>query len=322
MANGQDEREVGMGESEFRIAGNGLPQQVGRLTEALFTPALQTQNRMALAVKRPGAQINGTSLSQRRELGTVQLRLYAADDLAHHIILKLTQPVCRQLAAVRPQNPSAGGFQQLYGHPQAFACFPYRSLNHVVGAKFAADLADAVFSPAIVSRRVARDHHEAGYSGQPDADILAKHLSCPCNYLASMATGKGQYRQGRTVMMRRGLARARGGCPFVLFNHCDKAVPATTDRGNAVLCFPAVPDRLAGRLDTAAQGRLGDHLACPQRIQQFLAAHDAVPVLCQVGQQVEHQRFDRTRVTIVAQLEQFSIEFVVPESQQHRSILR
>lgn len=51
VANGQDQGQIGLGEGQLRVTGNGLAHQVGKLPEALLAPTLEPKDGVSLVVK-------------------------------------------------------------------------------------------------------------------------------------------------------------------------------------------------------------------------------------------------------------------------------
>ena len=79
----------------------------------------------------------------------------------------------------------------------------------------------------------------------------------------------------------------------------------------------AVADRPSRRVDPARQRRVRHDPSAPDRSDQVVLADDAVVVLHQVDQQVEHLRFDLDRLLAAAQFAAASVENVIGETKQH-----
>ena len=75
----------------------------------------------------------------------------------------------------------------------------------------------------------------------------------------------------------------------------DEAQALARDGADQPLLLAAVADRLARGIDAAGQGRLRHDPAAPDRSDEIVLADDAVAVLHQVDQQVEHLRLDGNR---------------------------
>src|SRR5258708_38878274 len=83
------------------------------------------------------------------------------------------------------------------------------------------------------------------------------------------------------------------------------------------LLFAAVADHLSRRVDTAGQRRVRDDPAFPDRGEDFILADDAVAVLRQVSEKVEHLRLDMHGCAGAPELSAFEIDFAVVKAEDH-----
>jgi hypothetical protein len=75
--------------------------------------------------------------------------------------------------------------------------------------------------------------------------------------------------------------------------HCaDETEAPARDGADQLLVFAAVADRRSRGVDAAGQGRIRHDPAVPDGSEQVVLADDAVAVLHQENQQVEHLRLD------------------------------
>ena len=73
----------------------------------------------------------------------------------------------------------------------------------------------------------------------------------------------------------------------------DETNAPARSRAYQPLLFAAVTDRLARGVDAAGEGRIRHDPAAPDRRDEIILADDALAVLHQVSQQIEHLRLDR-----------------------------
>jgi hypothetical protein len=78
----------------------------------------------------------------------------------------------------------------------------------------------------------------------------------------------------------------------VLAHLADEPEAAAGHRADETLLFAAVADRMPRGGDPASQRGFGDDAPVPDRRQQVILADDAVPVLDEIGKQIEHLGFD------------------------------
>ena len=103
----------------------------------------------------------------------------------------------------------------------------------------------------------------------------------------------------RDVLARRrrllGRFRRGGDGRRVGGDGADELVSAAAHRPDVALRLAVVAERAAGRLDPAGQRRLADESPAPHRVEQLLLGDEPVVVADQLGQDVEHLRFDADR---------------------------
>jgi hypothetical protein len=124
--------------------------------------------------------------------------------------------------------------------------------------------------------------------------------------------GEGKHRDGRLVGKRQ-RGRRRQGFWRVLLAGPDEADALALQRLDQPLLLAGVADRLARRVEAARHRGIGDDAALPDRADQFVLRDDAVAVLDQVGQEIEHLRLDRHRGTPPPQLAPAGVELAVIE---------
>ena len=100
----------------------------------------------------------------------------------------------------------------------------------------------------------------------------------------------------------------------------DEAIAATMHGTDHHLTVAVVADGAARRLDPTGERRLADEAVTPHLVEQLLLGHHPVPVGDQVGEHIEHLRFDLHDRTRVAQFERVAVEFAVTEHEDHRDL--
>ena len=119
----------------------------------------------------------------------------------------------------------------------------------------------------------------------------------------------------RVADVARGLPR-----PALVVAHDDRrneAVAAAVRGADHALGAPVVADRLARGLDAARQRRLAHEPVAPDVVEQLFLRHDAVAVLDEVAQHVEHLGLDVARLAPAAQLEARRVELELVELEDH-----
>ena len=108
-------------------------------------------------------------------------------------------------------------------------------------------------------------------------------------------------------------AAARG----LLLHLADEAESALVDRADHLLRAAVVADHAPRRADARVERRIRHHAALPHRLEQLVLADDAVAVLQQIGEHVEHLRLDRHGLPGAAQflLHQVNLVSAEPEIQ-------
>ena len=79
----------------------------------------------------------------------------------------------------------------------------------------------------------------------------------------------------------------------------------------------AVADRLARGVDAAGQRRIRHDAAAPDRGDEIVLADDAVAVLHQIDQQVEHLRLDGDSFGAAAQLAPVGVKRMIGKEKLH-----
>ena len=121
---------------------------------------------------------------------------------------------------------------------------------------------------------------------------------------------KGKHGNRRPIGQRQsgGAAGAAGAVPAASPQGADKAEAFARDGADQALLLAAVADRLARGIDAAGQRRIRDDAAPPDRGDQVVLADDAVAILDQVDQQIEHLRLERDQLAAAPQFAPILIE--------------
>src|ERR1700722_8258713 len=85
-------------------------------------------------------------------------------------------------------------------------------------------------------------------------------------------------------------------------HYANEAQALARECADQLLVLAAVADRLSRGVDAAGQRRIRRDPAAPDRSDEIVLADDAVAVLHQVNQQVEHLRLYGNKLGIAAQL--------------------
>ena len=117
----------------------------------------------------------------------------------------------------------------------------------------------------------------------------------------------------RRLLRRRRCGRC--GCRAVLLHLADEAESALVDRADHLLRTAVVADHAARRADARVERRIRHHAALPHRLEQLVLADDAVAVLQQIGEHVEHLRLDRHGYAGAAQFLLHQVNLVSAEAE-------
>jgi hypothetical protein len=101
----------------------------------------------------------------------------------------------------------------------------------------------------------------------------------------------------------------------------DKAKALARDGADQFCFVAAVANRLARGVDAAGQSRIRHDPAAPDRSEEIVLADDAVAVLHQVDQQVEHLGLDGNGLGTAAQLAPVGIKPVIGKEKFHVAAL-
>src|SRR5258708_38166019 len=85
----------------------------------------------------------------------------------------------------------------------------------------------------------------------------------------------------------------RFGAVWLRAHSTDEAEALARDGADQLLLLAAVADRLARGVDAAGQRRIRHDPAAPDRRDEIILADDALAILHQVDQEIEHLRLDR-----------------------------
>ncbi len=101
----------------------------------------------------------------------------------------------------------------------------------------------------------------------------------------------------------------------------DELVPAAVHRLDDTLGGAVVADRPPGRLHPRGEGRLRDEPIAPDLVEQLLLRHDAVPMLDEVTEELEHLGLDVDGSGRTDEREPLVVELVLVEPEAHRAIV-
>src|SRR5262249_57588569 len=87
--------------------------------------------------------------------------------------------------------------------------------------------------------------------------------------------------------------------------------------GGCLVVEGSVGERVSGGVDAAGQGRIRDDTAAPDRGDQIVLADDAVAVLHQINQQVEHLRLDGDGIGAAAQFAAVDVKHMISQVKLH-----
>src|SRR5262249_35019444 len=105
-------------------------------------------------------------------------------------------------------------------------------------------------------------------------------------------------------------------------HNTDEAKALARDGANQFLVPAAVADRLSRGVDAAGQGRIRNDTAAPDRGDQIVLADDAVAVLHQINQQVEHLRLDGDGIGAAAQFAAVDVKHMISKVKLHGQVRR
>jgi hypothetical protein len=83
------------------------------------------------------------------------------------------------------------------------------------------------------------------------------------------------------------------------------------------LILSAVTDRLARSIDSACERRIRDDPAAPDRTNEVVLADDAVAVLYEIDQKIEHLGLDRNALRAPMQFAPVGIEHKIGKNELH-----
>jgi hypothetical protein len=130
----------------------------------------------------------------------------------------------------------------------------------------------------------------------------------------------GQHFRGMRHSLWSGLGRRLRGPWLVVCSRLDVADEAQAlarDRADEGLRLAAVADGLTRRVDPASERRVRHDPPAPHRGDEVVLADDAVAVLDEVDEEVEHLRLDHDRLFAAAKLAAGGIEHVAGKSVNH-----
>ena len=256
-----------------------------------------------------------------KALGRVEVRLDRGDDRFGDLVLHGKYVGDVAVVALGPQMAAGGDVIELRGNAHPIAAAANAALDDVADAELARDLVDVGAAALVDKRGVARDDEEPPQLGQRGDDVLADPVGKIILGLVAAHVDEGQHGDAGPVAQRHDrlrhfVARRRGRfCrrhAFLARLHvCDEAESLSCDGADQRLRAAAVADRLARSIDPAGQGRLRDMSSFPDFIDQFFLADDAIAVLHEMDDEIEHLRLERDRHVLPTQLTRVGIKHLI-----------
>src|SRR4029453_1345082 len=146
---------------------------------------------------------------------------------------------------------------------------------------------------------------------------LDQRRAAPCEPVSNTnAVGRGTEMDFLLRCCRR--LRRCGGFILCRLIYCaDEANTLTRDGPNQPLLIATVADRFARGVDTAVESRVRHDPAAPNRSDKIVLANNAVTVLDEIQQQVEHLRLKRDKLRAPPKLPAIRIEYLVFKAKLH-----
>jgi hypothetical protein len=223
---------------------------------------------------------------------------------------------------------AGGHFVQLRRDAHAVAALAHAALDQIGDAELLGDLPRRHRSVLVGERGVARDYQEPAQPRERRDDVLADAVGKVFLLRLVAHVQEGKHRDGgpfglrqahpllRAARRQRGDLRRRGAVGADANGADETDAPA---RGGAdqPLRFAAVADRLARGVDAAREGRIRHDSPAPDRRDEIVLADQAVAVLHQVGQQIEHLRLKRDLLAAAMELAPAGVEDMIGEEKLH-----
>lgn len=109
----------------------------------------------------------------------------------------------------------------------------------------------------------------------------------------------------------------RKGAACLRLYDADEAESLARDRADQFLIFAAVADRLSRGVDAASQRRFRNDPVAPHRADEIVLADNAVAVLQQINQKVEHLRLNVDQVFGIPEFAPLEVDLVFFETKNH-----
>lgn len=196
-----------------------------------------------------------------------------------------------------------------------------RAGERIAHAEQAPYLAHVPVLVAEAKRRTARNDEQPAQPREFRDQLVRQPLRdrrvCP----GTADKAKRQHRDGwprhRVGRLARYSLRCR--CDVVAHNlyRRDEAKALAVKGPDELLALAVVAERLARRLDAAAQGGVADDAPVPDLFEDLVPGDEPFAVLDQEGEQGEHLRLQRARQAITAQLGFAGVEFEGVEAVHH-----
>ena len=179
---------------------------------------------------------------------------------------------------------------------------------------------------------IAGDDEEPPQLGQSRDDVLADAVGKILLFGFAAHIDEGEHRNGRAVGQRQRCTRlvelvGRGGFVRRLVvtrgrvHVADKAQSFARNCADQLLVLAAVAHRLARGVDAAGQGRVRDDPVAPDCGNEIVLADDAVAVLHQINEQIEHLRLDGDDVVAPAELAPIGVKPMAGKQELHVAAL-
>jgi len=223
---------------------------------------------------------------------------------------------------------AGGDVVELCGDADAVAVLADAAFDDIAHAELFGDLPQMNRAPLVDERGVARDHEEPAQLRQRGDDVLADAIGEIVLLGFAAHIGERQHRDRRTIRQRQSGLRHVGrlgwhrGCNC-RGQFCDRADEAHALAGYGAdqpLLFAIVVDRAPRCVDPAGQSRFRDDTAVPDRVEQIVPRHHALPVADKIKQEVEHLGFQRDERVRPPQFAALGIEHEILEMECHAAL--
>src|SRR5581483_7660211 len=95
------------------------------------------------------------------------------------------------------------------------------------------------------------------------------------------------------------------------------ANPLARDGADQLLRLAGVADRAARRVDVGGERGVRDRAPAPERGEQILSRDDAVAILDEIDQEIEHERLDGNRLAAAGELPRIGVKRMIGKEKLH-----